>query len=273
MSIIISTFCLVTFVTPAYAQIGINDEDQDATNNERWDITLGIDGEYQPKTEGSNVYEFNPKAYFDITYQNRWFLSSDNGFGLYLFRKDETELGLSLGRGDDRQEDDDPLLLEGLPIIKKGFSTTIFASYEIDDILEISVDLIYDFGDAEGLLIDISADHEFELLDKIQFEIGASTLWAEGRVLNALYGVTPRQALSRATTRITFPYFSPLIPIDITSSFHELSMDTSLTYSIAKAWSTGLDINYTRFLGQVNDSVLTRETSEIDGAIFIRYEF
>ena len=108
--------------------------DEDDSDESPWEIILGVDGIYEPKTEGSSVYEFVPKAYFDITYEDRWFLSSDDGVGAYILHSDERELGIGLTRGDDRQEDDDPLLLAGLPKIKKGLAPTIFFSQEFKNI-------------------------------------------------------------------------------------------------------------------------------------------
>ncbi|MEO0346965.1 MAG: MipA/OmpV family protein, partial [Pseudomonadota bacterium] len=193
---LLATFLFVFASTDIYAQAGDNrrlpgyqTDDRDQTESS-WSYTLGVGVATYPTYEGSDETESDFIPLVDITYNDRWFASTDAGIGVHLIDDGLNYFGASYGTGYERYEDDDFRALAGLGDIEQGGALQLEYSRIVYHIAELSIIAVRDFGDSDATTIDLSIASGYGLSESQFIGVDLSASWADDNYMDSFFSVS-----------------------------------------------------------------------------------
>lgn len=259
-----AVFSLSTLQKPAAAQQRPNQQyEQSGYNGPQgdWEIQLGAFAVYRPEYEGSDDYEFTGLPLINIEYKRRFFINTNKGAGVYLWKDSQFEFGVGIGYVFGRDEDDSDDL-EGLGDIDGGASLNVFAKYEIGDI-SFGADFLHQIsGDDTGFLVDLNVAYDVRISDKFFLKPEIITSFASDDYMDAYFGVAGAQSLS-----------SGLATFDPDSGFKGVGGRILGIYSLSDTWIIQGMLGYERLLGDAVDSPVVQDENQYRVVLGLAYRF
>lgn len=247
--------------------------------NDKWDISLGAGIMTAAEYEGSNNYETKAVPSFEITYDDTYYLSMENGLGMNFYQTESLNIsgGISMTGGRDEK---DSSHLADLGDIDSTAAANLNFEYNLD-LITPHLNVVKHLGESKGtevtigvstyipvgLLTGTLSHYDVEMANS-DLEVGPaifadlSTTWADNKYNNTFFGVTDAQAAK-----------SKYNAEKIGSGFKAVNLDLGLNVPLNANWSLDTMISYSKLLGDVADSQLVREDDSIMGGMFVKYKF
>ena len=160
----------------------------------------------------------------DYTYQNRFFINTDEGVGVYLYNDKKFYTGVSLyareGRGKGQHG-----IYNGLGHIDTSGQIRAFAGYDFG-FLDISASIGKDFSGTEGTTLDLKAGNVLPLTPKLFLTPEIGLTFANSTYMQGFYGVNALHSLN-----------SGLPVYKAKSGLENANASASLIYVIDKKWA------------------------------------
>lgn len=240
-----------------------------------WSVMLGAGGAFGPAAYGSRDDSFIAGPFLDITYKDTVFLNTEYGLGFYAVDTDNTTVAVALSYGEGRSEEDDPRLLRGLGDIDGGVVLQAYGSQLLWNVMEVSIDVTRNFGDADGFRAGLSAATGYPLSENLFLGFEASLEWADKNHMQAFFGVTPEQAAARQALLATDPRLSSISAFEADSGIADVSLETSLSYSFGDddEWFAVLGGGISMLQGDAKRSPITERNTAPYGYFAVGYIF
>lgn len=160
----------------------------------------------------------------DYTYQNRFFINTDEGLGVYLFNDKKFYTGVSLyareGRGNGSHQ-----IYSGLGRIDTAAQMRAFVGYDFG-FLDVSASIGRDLGGTDGTTLDLKASNVLPLTPKLFLSPEVGLTFANSTYMQGFYGVNATQSLN-----------SGLAVYKAKSGLESANAAASLIYVIDKKWA------------------------------------
>lgn len=216
---------------------------------------------------GSDDSELTVLPYINARYKGRYFVNPALGAGAYAIRNENFRLGgsvhYSLGRdGEDTPFDTDAFEVDAgfAGIISSRIYTPIAA---IDVIGNIPLT-----GDLDGYRLDTLVTTEFYPVSNLRITPGLRATYHSGAYLDSLYGITDTQI-----TEAALPASAGLTPLDFGSEFSTLGAHVAAYLDINEDYQLIGIVNYSRLIGDVEDTSLAPSNNGITAAISLARTF
>lgn len=157
-----------------------------------WRVSLGGGVDVDPLYEGAKRYRILPSVVIDVRYKDIAFLSDGEGLGVNLLRGQTYRAGAAisydLGRNHHLQH-----RLNGLTNVDPAAEAKLFAEYFIKPVV-LTADLRKGIGGHDGIISDVGAYVPIEIAEGFYVFTGPSVTLADGRYMQAYFGVSPAEA-------------------------------------------------------------------------------
>lgn len=213
-----------------------------------------------PKYEGSDEFAVSPIPFVSFTWKDLVFLNLKHGLGVYAYRTDNFQLGISIGYAQGRDEDDSSRL-RGLGDIDGAARGHLFAKYSFGS-LNLAVDLSQDFGGSEGLQVRPSVGMNYTLSKTVRLSPEVSVTWADGDYMQSYFGISPIQAGRSGLQRF-----------DADAGFKRADFKIAATWSITDRWFTKANVGLGYLLVDAANSPITDSRIQKSVGLFIGYKF
>jgi outer membrane scaffolding protein for murein synthesis (MipA/OmpV family) len=227
----------------------------------RWERTIGIATETQPKYEGSNAYEASGGPVFDIRYRDIAFASSGEGFGINLLRGKRYRAGVatSFDMGRDARDDHH---LTGLGNIGISPEAKLFAEYMVVFPLVLRVDARHSFGGQGGWIGDVSLYSPLAGSEKFFVFAGPSLSFADSNNMRHTFGVSDTQSVA-----------SGYAPHDAGRGLRSGSFGVSAGYFFNSHWLVEGAVATEKLFGGAGDSPFVQERGQVAATVSTEYRW
>lgn len=254
---IISTALLSISTSVAWSQDSATDAGKPRGD---WKVTLGAGALVMPEYDGSDEFTVYPIPYFSITWKDLVFLNLERGLGVYAYRDDRFQLGVSVGYARGRAEDSSDRL-RGLGDIDDAARGNLFARYSLGS-LSLGLDLTQDFGGTDGFQIRPNIGLNYALSKKVRLSPEVSVTWANDDYMQSYYGISPAQASRSGLQRF-----------DAEAGFRRAEIRIAATWDITDRWFTTANVGFGYLLGDAADSPITDSRFQPSIGLFVGYKF
>jgi outer membrane scaffolding protein for murein synthesis (MipA/OmpV family) len=114
----------------------------------------------------------------------------------------------------------------------------------------------------KGTLVDVGSPLSWNLTDRLSLSVSPGFTWADGRYMQAFFGVTDAQ--SAASGRRTFK---------AGAGIKSAQLGTGLEFEIDKHWSMAGGVQVKRLMGDAADSPVTEKKIQTSGMLSLQYRF
>jgi outer membrane scaffolding protein for murein synthesis (MipA/OmpV family) len=245
------------------AVLGSNPPLEDA-----WHFNLGAGAMSAPRYPGSSDQKLRALPIFGATY-DRYFIGSgagDNspfGLGAYLFYDSHWRLGAALSYDmiSPRKESDDTTHLHGLGDIDRTAHATLFGSYTRDWFnarSSISTDI---GGKHQGTLATFDLEGRYQPIERLTLSAGPGLTWGSSQYNQTFFGVNARQSAQSGLAA-----YSP-------GSGITFRVSAGANYQLTRNWGLGARVTASRFQGDIADSPIVDDKTQVNYGIFANYRF
>jgi outer membrane scaffolding protein for murein synthesis (MipA/OmpV family) len=252
-------FALFIFSVPAQAQ------NKQMSEESYWDLSLGAQVIQIPKYRGAKDQKIELLPSFDgyVALDERISLFVANfNFGINYNVLPSLNIGLlsniRFGRKSTDSSD-----LDGMNDIDDAFETGPFISYQITD--HISIDLVglFDVSDTyKGWIADLTLTGEYPVKrTPVTLSFSGDLIYGSEEYNKTYYGVTVAEA---NTIR---PAFNAEAGLSL------ITLNFSLSYDLTEHWGVTGDISIEQLLGDIGDSQIVKEETQIIPAFGVYYTF
>ena len=247
----------------------------DAANAEDespWDIQIGAGALYVPEYEGSDDMTLEPLPFVEIEWNDRIFLSAEDGLGVHVYRGDDLEVSTSIGYEFERKESDSSDL-RGLGNINGTVTAVIGVEYEVGLVTPF-LELTKHLGSTEGTVLEFGVETFVPLAGASDHHddddgprapglmIGASAEWADDNFMGDMFGISALQS-----ERSGLPRYSAQ------ADFKSVGAEAVFEYPIGDHWSIAAIAEYSRLVGDAADSPIVKDADQLSGGLFVTYGF
>jgi outer membrane scaffolding protein for murein synthesis (MipA/OmpV family) len=163
-----------------------------------------------------------PIPLVDLTYDNRYFVSTLRGAGLNLVALRSFQLGAAVNASFGRSEDLDSRL-RGMGDIAAGADARLFARWQ-SGLFGLSAEGHRLVGGSNGALATAAAQIILPLHRRIFCTLNGSITWADGNYMSAYFGVLPSQASAARA------------PFDARAGLRDTNFQLTGAYQIDRHW-------------------------------------
>lgn len=246
----------LVFVSPAAAQ-------EEGGGRLEGFIGLGVLSE--PTFSGSDEMETGVLPVIDLTWDDRFFVSTDRGVGAYVFGGLDAPLRFGVGVGYDfteRNPDDDDRLT-GLEKVEASPALKLFAEYVVG-FADVELEVVRAFGGDghEGTTAELSVGFEAPVGERAFFSVSPFVTWADGKYTDALYGVSAAGAAA-----------SGLEAYDAGNGLNQIGVDVTGAYFVTERVSIVGTVEYGRLLGDAADSPVSFDDSQVEVSAGLLFSF
>jgi MipA family protein len=221
----------------------------------------GIMGFYVPKYEGSDDYKLTPLPMVDLTWHDRFFLSTREGLGAYALSTDHFHLGgalnYSLGR-----DSEDVGLGNGIGDIDGGLTGAMVARWSQGPFFVGSTLSHQLTGEDTGFLLNVSAGGAVPVSDKFVIIGSASVEAADRRYMDRYFGLSATDAATAG-----------LSSYNANAGIKSVGLMAGLGHNIFDHWTFMTMAGYTRLLGDAADSPLVATANQYSLGLGLTYRF
>lgn len=230
--------------------------------DEVWRFTVGAGAYTQPKYPGSDSTEVRRLPLIDITYANRWFLRTSDGFGVYLSRRADRSLSLSVGADLIHRDEADVVPLRGIGSVSETAQAKVRFVRSLawlTSTLTVASDI---GGQGHGSTADLELAASHAFTPRLRLRGGAAASWANSQYLRTFFGVDERQSRRSG------------LPIYATDSgFSGARVFVAATYDPYPHWRISGQALLGRLPGDAADSPITQDKNYTSFAAFLAYSF
>ena len=226
-----------------------------------WTVRLGALVLAKPEYPGADDYEFRPLPLIDVDYRDRLFLNFPQGLGGWVYRGESLRFGLAANYRFGRDENDSDNL-EGLGDVDGGMTANAFVKWELGD-WELESKVSKQVMSANtGYEVGVEAGYTFRPNRKLFLKPSAGVTWVDGEYMGSFFGVNAEQSANSG-----LPEYDPDAGIQ--------SVDAGILaiYLMNKRWSVQSFVNYSRLVGDAEDSPIVEEENQFTAAVGIAYTF
>ena len=259
-------FAITSFLLGSAANVS-SQEKKGTPKWEDWDITIGLEVQYEPISPGMDETKLVRMPYLDIEYKNRYFIKSDIGIGAFLVPSDvgrDYLVGVAVGYDDGRKEADAPTLLEGLGSIDGSAEAIIFGEKELGPVIfELEFAKGLSSSGHNGFRADLSAAVESMVTERLGLRVGPFITYGDGKYIESYYGITAEQADRSAIYK----------EYKTSGGFESYGLEVNAFFKLSQNWSLICSGDYTRLLGDAKDSPIVKNPGFFDVTTAIVYTF
>jgi outer membrane scaffolding protein for murein synthesis (MipA/OmpV family) len=225
-----------------------------------WQAIIGGGVALQPRYEGARRYRLQPAPVVDIHYRDLAFISDGEGLGYNLIRGKTYRAGIALTYDLGRDQDIDPHL-RGLGNVDAAPEAKLYADFAILPFI-FDLDLRRGIGGHDGYIGDIAFHVPIPLGQQLFVFAGPSVTLADGRYMQAYFGVDPVQA-----SRSQFRRF------DARGGLKRAGLGATVVYTFGDHWMLASDLAAARLLGDAARSPVVESRAEFTVDASIVYKF
>jgi outer membrane protein len=266
MRIALALFAVIA--TPAFAQ--------ERPANEGWAVTVGAGGLLAPTYEGDDTYRLSILPNIQVTYDDTFFASVQEGVGYRVINDDTLRAGpiarIRFSRDEDGDQPfavtgDDSTDLVGLGDVDTSIELGGFVEYELGD-LTLSAEVRQAATGHEGFVADLGArwsGRSMAFGPPVIWSIGPRVRLADENFNSAYFGVTPTQSLASGL---------PVYAAD--GGLHSYGVGATAIIPLDRdnAWTAVIFAGYDRLDGDAGESPLVQLRGSEDQAtlgVFLSY--
>lgn len=229
-------------------------------SDDEWSINLGIGAGWVPQYQGSDDYEGTALPLIDIEWRQAYFVSTQRGLGIHLYRKGNLRLGGRLTYDQGRSPDDNIELI-GLDEIEGSVEAGVFAINYAGP-WRFFADIRRGITEGhEGLLISASAAIGGRFSERASLIFGGGATWMDGTYGEAHFGIPSNKAT------VFRPSFT------VKSGLRDFDGFMHLVYNLTPRLYWSLDSRITTYVGDASNSPLTKETYQAFTGMVIGMRF
>lgn len=252
-------FALFVFSTAAQAQ------NEQISKERYWGLSLGAAVVQCPEYSGAEDQEIELLPIIDgyVALDERISLFVEEfAFGINYTVLPSLNIGLlgNIGFGRKSTDSSD---LNGMNDIDHAFETGPFLSYQITDHISIDLAGLFDVSDKhEGWIADLTIAGEYPIKrTPLTLSFSGSLSYASEEYNKTYYGVTVAEA------NATRPSFNA------EAGLSRITLNSSLFYDLTEHWGVTGSITVEQLLGNIVDSPIVKEETQIIPAIGVYYNF
>jgi outer membrane protein len=205
---------------------------------------IGALAGFEPSYPGANTFRRTARPDIDVTFDNRYFVNTDNGLGIYLLNEGGWTFGPSiftrLGRYHSASS-----TLQGLPTVKTAPQARVSGGYDFG-LWDVNLALSHDTGGSAGTTLEFKAGAAIPLFKNVYMAPTLNALVGDRRYMDGWYGVSvPASANSR------FRAYAPR------GGLESVGGTLSLFYVIDRKWAPFVKAETHYLLGPAGNSPLT----------------
>jgi MipA family protein len=216
-----------------------------------WQFNLGLGVGGEPRYPGSGQISVSPLPLVSVTYLDRYFVSTSEGLGAYIFKSENFRLGASFDVAPDTRYRGKDARLRGLPKIKTGGQAKLFAEYDLGEV-EINAALRERIGHTNGLSADFGAAYRLALSPVWRIKVGPSVTYNSASINDAFFGVTPLDVKHAATYGNVIKAYRPQAGIE------KVSFNIDSSYALRQNWTLLTRVDLGVLVGRDGASPIVR---------------
>ena len=255
-------FILVLFSNVAQAQ------NKQISEERYWKLSLGAQVVQIPEYSGAEDQKIDLTPMIDghVALDKRISLFvtdlEDFSFGINYTVLPSLNIGLLNNIRSDRKSTDSSDL-DGMNDIKDAFETGPFISYQITNHMSIDLAGLFDVSDThEGWIADLTLSGEYPIKrTPITLSFASGVGYGSEEYNNTYYGVTAAEA---NTNRPIF---------NAETGLNRITLSFSLSYDLTEHWAVTGGITVEQLLGNIVDSPIVEEKTQIMPAFGVYYTF
>jgi outer membrane protein len=231
-----------------------------------WTVTLGVEGRYMPKFDGSDRYELSPAPIFSIRRAgtNATFKAPRDGASITLFEAGGLAIGPTgkIRRG---RDDADDIALTGLNDVDWAVELGGFVEYWFSPLLRTRAEIRKGVTGHYGVIGDITADVVYPLGPQWTLSGGPRLTLASAAANDPYFGITPLESV-----RSGLPVYSP------GGGVRSWGAGAQLRYQISPQWAAHTYVEYERLSeGAANSPLVTLRGSrdQVTVGLGVAYSF
>lgn len=231
----------------------------------KWEITLGIGTQLQPKYDGASQYQFLPGPAIDVRYYDLAFLSTGEGLGINIFHGKNYRAGAAitydLGRSNVSLFQPDGInRLRPIGGVAPGPEAKLFAEYVWFPVV-FRADIRRALGGYDGWVGDLSMYVPVAGSQRFFLFVGPSLTFVDGHYMQNYFGVTPHQA-----------QISGLPAFRASGGLKEISLGLSGTWFFYRNWFLNNSLAIDRLLNDAARSPTTRHKIQYAVGFTVGYD-
>jgi outer membrane scaffolding protein for murein synthesis (MipA/OmpV family) len=226
---------------------------------------LGVGTQFAPVFDGSGRYQVQPGPVIDIRYKDIAFASTGEGIGANLFSFQNVRVGAAITYDLGRAPHADGEALAGLGTIHPAPEVKLFADYSLAKSfpLTIRLDIRRQIGATNGYIGDVGAYLPMPgSSEKFSWFAGPTVTMADGRYMNAYFGISRSQA---ASTNYRQYKASP--------GFKSAGLGVSANYFVTPSTIINVSSAFDRLLGSAAESPIDQSKYEAVVSVSAIYKF
>lgn len=230
-----------------------------------YEFSIGLSLEYEPVYLGSDEYEAGPGVDISGRY---WFTEelvglvdgSSIGVGYRVLPMVLVSTGITYEFGREEDDSDD---LDGMGDIDDSISATLDVRGLLGPLMVYATGYRDMSGADLGTRGEVGLELSVEPVEQVlEFALGLSFAYADDEATDTVFGVDALQS-----ARSGYDRFDP------DAGFYQMELGLEAEYFFTRNWSIGVEVEYTRLLGDAADSPLTRDRNGYELSIGPRYTF
>lgn len=227
-----------------------------------WSASLGMGAVALPRYEGDDHYHFEPAPAFDVRYRDIAFISSGDGLGVNLLRGDTYRAGIAVGYDTGRNPHETERT-QGLGNVNAAPEPRLFAEASYLPMV-FTADLRKAIGGHEGIIGDLGMYSAVVGTDDLVVFVGPSVTFANGKYMEAYFGVDEQQALG---SNEHLPFYTA------GGGLKDASVGANAIYHITDNWFLDGDLGYERLLGSAAGSPIVTAKDQLGASLILGYQF
>lgn len=250
-----------------------------ASAEDEWEFEIGAGVGYESKYEGSDEMEVMFLPVLGVTWNDRVYLTTEDGLGAVLYDDYDFAVEVSLNYEWGRDESDSSDLnglgdVDGAPTLNLGLEyevgpVTPFVeltrhlggtdSLEVSFGVETMIPLSVLMGESAGSSGEESDD---EGEDGPAFLAGISTTWSDDKYMESYFGINSRQSARSGLSRF-----------NADSGFKSVGAELGFVYPVFESWEVRTMVEYSRLIGDAADSPISKDNNVLFGGLAVSYKF
>ena len=235
-------------------------------NPPKWDVTVGMSAQLQPKYDGSQQYHVLPGPTIDVRYYDLAFLSTGEGLGINIFHGKRYRVGAALtydlGRTDLYGFEPPGLnRLRAVGGVPPGPEIKLFGEYVLFPVV-LRLDVRRALGGYNGWVGDFSAYMPVVGSRKFFVFVGPSLTFVDGNYMQNYFCITEAQAQQSG-----LPAFRAV------GGLKQVSLGSSATWFFSGHWFANSVLAVDRLLNDAARSPTTEQKTQYAFGLTVGYEF
>lgn len=221
-------------------------------------LVLGAGVLARPDYQGSDHYRVQALPVIDVR-KGRVFANLANGVGVTLVETDNVTVGVSAMYMPGYRRRDVP---SGIDKLSLGVGPRVFASVQGGGVIAALGVVKGVSGGTKGVLADASLSYPMQLSPRVSLTPNLGATWSDSKHNDRYFGVNAAEAQASG-----LPAFSA------GAGFKDVFASVTLAYRLTDRIALSATAGGTTLVGDIKDSPLVRETTQVTGVLAAAYRF